>query len=164
MKKISINNLISLNFFLANREKVTSLNAGAKKHGGATKTKAGIYSNYEGENFININEEKNTLSLLIPSTINVDEKIDNAEYVEYYFKLVASLYDINNLIVYNTNGSWYSDDLKKVVIEDITIIELNIEKVTENDINTFLMLASEVKENMNQEGVSVLVNDALCIV
>ena len=164
MKKISINNLVSVNFFLSNREKVNSLSTGAKKHGGATKTKTGIYSNYEGDDFIRINDEKNTISLLIPSTINVDKKINNSSYVEYYFSLITELYNINDLIVYNTNGSWYSEDLKKVVIEDITIIELNIEKISENDINTFLLLANEVKNDMSQEGVSVLVNDSLCIV
>ena len=54
--------------------------------------------------------------------------------------------------------------MQKVVIEDITIIEIDLQKVTELDIKFFQKLALEIKKVMNQEGVSFTINNALAIV
>ena len=61
-------------------------------------------------------------------------------------------------------GSWYSDDLKKVIIEDITIITMRIDQLTERDIKIFIELANYIKQEMSQEGVSMAINTALAIV
>ena len=61
-------------------------------------------------------------------------------------------------------GSWYSDDLNKVIIEKNTIITINSKNLSAEDINSMLNLAILIREDMKQEAVSVLVNDSLCIV
>ena len=61
-------------------------------------------------------------------------------------------------------GSWYSDDLNKVIIEKNTIITINSNNLTAEDINSMLNLGILIRDDMRQEAVSVLVNDSLCIV
>ena len=156
-------NLFSFNFFLGGRKQVNSLEQGAIDNGGATKINNKIYSNIETNEYIKVNNEGNTISILIPSTLNTDKQINNTKYVKRYNNILNKFYNSNDIIYYSTQGSWYSEDLQKVVVENITIISLNIKKVTVADISLFNLLALQVKKDMKQEGVSVLINDALCI-
>ena len=161
----SINaNQFNFNFFLGGRKKVKSLSDGAMQHGGATQFKNDIYSNVEASDLIDINDIKNTLALFVPSTLDTDKKIDNTSYVLSTIQKIQNRYKLDDITYYDTSGSWYSEDMQKVVIEDITIIEIDLQKVTELDIKFFQKLALEIKKVMNQEGVSFTVNNALAIV
>lgn len=151
-------------FFLSDREKVNSLEEGAKTFGGATQFNNGIYSNIAGNEYITLNETNNIISLFVPSTINVNKKANNAEQVNYCIRQLKRYYNNANITFYDTKGSWWSDDLQQVVIEDITIISLNIATITEHDINIFVSLAEYIKQSMKQEGVSIAINTALAIV
>jgi hypothetical protein len=154
--------LFPFTFFLSDRIKVKSLTAGAKKHGGATIFNSGIYSNIAGDNNIKINKTNNTISIFIPSTTNINQKIDNSEFVQYSENYLMRFF--GNTYTYNSQGSWYSDELKKVIIENITIIQVTLNKVTEQDINIFVNLAKYIKQEMRQEGVSITINNSLAIV
>jgi hypothetical protein len=156
-------NLFNFNFFLSDKKKVDSLEQGAKENGGATRFKDAIYSNYSKDEYIRVNNTNNTISILIPSTIDVNNSIDNEEYVIKYNSIIKNNYNSSDTIYYNTKGSWYSEDLDAVIVEDITIISLNLKKVTIKDILFFKNLALQVKKDMKQEGVSIIINDALCI-
>lgn len=163
MQKIN-SNLFPFSFFLSDRIKVNTLEEGAKTFGGATKFNDGIYSNIAGNEYITLNETNNTISLFVPSTIDVNKKADNTEQVNYCIRQLKRYYNNANIAFYDTKGSWFSDDLQKVVIEDITIISLNIATITEQDINIFVSLAEYIKQSMKQEGVSISINSALAIV
>lgn len=163
IKKINSKNF-NFSFFLGGRQKVNSLEEGARKFGGATKFENGIYSNIPGNEYITLNESNNTISLFVPSTIDVNKKADNTEQVNYCIRQLKRYYNNANITFYDTKGSWFSEDLQKVVIEDITIISLNIATITEQDINIFVNLAEYIKQSMNQEGVSIAINTALAIV
>ena len=152
------------NFFLSDRKRVNSLEEGARLYGGATQFEEGIYSNIEGSEYIKINENRNNISLFVPSTINVDKYINNSYYVTYCYNRIESLYGNNNKKYYDARGSWYSDDLQEVVIENITIITLELDTITEDDIYNFIQLATWIKQKMRQEGVSIAINSALAIV
>lgn len=151
-----------INFFLANRREVNSLEEGAKLYGGATLLKGKIYSNYEGDEYIKILEKNNAVSIIIPSTLDADIEINNAEYVSKYISILNKEY--KNITVCDSIGSWYSDDLNKVIIEKNTIITINSNNLTAEDINSILNLGILIRDDMRQEAVSVLVNDSLCIV
>ena len=151
-------------FFLSNNKKVASLEEGARFYGGATQFDDGIYSNIEGSEFIAINEDKNSVSLFVPSTVNVNRQVNNSNYVNYCYNKIKSLYSNNDIKYYDTKGSWFSDDLQKIVIEDITIITLELSTITEADIYNFIQLANWIKKEMQQEGVSIAINAALAIV
>jgi hypothetical protein len=153
-----------ISFFLSNKTLVNSLDEGAKKFGGATKIENTIYSNIEGDNNIKVNDNQNTISLFIPSTIDADSKIDSTEYVTKYYNYIQNHFNNSDIILHNTNGAWYSDDMQKTIIEDITIIEVVTNKSTQQDINYMLNLGLAVKEDMSQEAVSVTINNSLALV
>ena len=155
-------NFNQINFFLANKREVNSLEEGAELYGGATLLGNKIYSNYEGDDYIKILENNNTISIIIPSTLDADIEIDNTEYVSKYLSILNKEY--KNITIYNSMGSWYSDDLNKVIIEKNTIITINSNNLTAEDINKMLNLGILIRDDMRQEAVSVLVNDSLCIV
>lgn len=154
----------NFSFFLSGITKVKSLKEGAEKFGGATEFDSGIYSNIPGDNFIHTNSQNNQISIFIPSTTNINQKVDNKKYIEYSLNYLERFYDITRINYYNTKGSWYSEDKKQVIEENITIITVNKEELTEVDVNIFITLANWIKREMNQEGVSISINSALAIV
>lgn len=162
--KINVNSLEKISYFLGGMIKVNSLEEGALKHGGATRFKDGYYSNTEGENFISINEKNvNTLSLFIPSTMH-DKEVNNGYYVAEFYSRINKRFKGQTITILHTNGSWFSDDLQKVITEKISILSINRQEITEEDINYFLNLGLEIKNMMKQESVSVMVNNGLCLV
>ena len=165
-KNVELKSLKGVEFFLGANKIVESLEIGAKKYGGATKLDNGIYSNYDnGENSIEIDTKCNTLSIIIPSTVDVDKEIDNAEYAEYYKKIVNNYFYSAKIDTYKSTGSWYSEDLNKVIIEKNAIITARVNReITNNDIQFMINLGKIVKKDMTQEAVSVLINEALCLV
>ena len=154
----------NFSFFLSDRKKVNSLEEGAIKYGGATKFDDAIYSNYYDNDFIEVNQNNNNISVFIPSTININNNIDNSYYVNYAYNYIKNLYNDKNIKYYDTKGSWYSEDLNQIIIENITIITLETNELTEKDIEIFIQLANWIKKEMQQEGVSIAINTALAIV
>lgn len=154
----------NFSFFLSDSKKVNSLEEGALTYGGATQFDDGIYSNIAGSEYIKINKNMNNISLFVPSTIGINKHINNEYYVNYCYNKIESLYSNNNKKYYDTKGSWWSEDLQEVVIEDVTIITLELNTITESDIYNFIQLANWIKKEMQQEGVSIAINTALAIV
>ena len=161
MLKINVNNFKKVNFFLSSRTEVNSLEA-AKEYGGVTKFNGKFYSNYEKDDNITLKDGINELSVIVPSTLDADTHIDNREYVEKYLLLLAEKY--SDIKTEKSIGSWYSDDLNKVIIEENCIITISVKDASVEDINNLLELGVKIKNDMTQEAVSVLINDSLCLV
>lgn len=157
-------NMFGFDFFLSDCVMVDDLKAGARMYGGATKFDDATYSNIEGSNFIKIQLDKNELSIFIPSTTDVNVKVNNRYYVKEAINFLEIYYNIQNLRFYNTEGSWYSDDNKEVIIENITIITLTTDNLKAIDIYIFKLLAEWIKQEMRQEGVTLAINSAMAIV
>lgn len=152
-----------ISFFLSGITKVENLNVGAVQFGGATALHDGIYSNIQKDNFITINKSNNQLSVFIPSTISADKQVNNSYFIKKYYDIIEANYN-GTITALKTNGSWYSEDMNKVIIENITILSLNIKNVTQKDITFFLELGKQVKREMSQEAVSVTINTCLALV
>ena len=164
-KSINVNSLKGIEFFLGGIEKVDNLEIGARKNGGATLFKDGVFSNYDnGKNNIIIDSKKNTISIIIPSTIDADKEINNKKYVEYYSSIIKNYAKFKNVFFYNSCGSWFSDNLNKVIIEKNTIITIEVNYLTIKDIMFMINLGKIVKKDMSQEAISVIINNALCLV
>ena len=163
MLKIN-SNQFNFSFFLSNRKKVESLEAGAIDHGGATYNKSTkeLYSNIPGNDFIELNGN-NKISLFVPDTINIDQKVNPLKYAQYINNKILDKYNDINEIEYGL-GSWYSDDLQKVVYDNLTIVSVNLATVTKKDIQFFIKLANWIKKEMSQEAVTITINDSLCLV
>lgn len=158
-------NIFDFSFFLSAKENVESLEQGAMKNGGATIYKDGsIYSNIKGDDFISTNNKENAISVFVPNTMDVNTVIDNTEYVEKCINMIKDRYNLSNLFIYTTKGSWYSEDNEKVVIEKITVLEVKLRLLNEVDIKYFIKIANMLKEDMRQEGVSLQINNSLAIV
>lgn len=150
------------NFFLSSKRKVTSLEEGAKEYGGATQLKDEIFSNYGEMDIIQLNEDTNEIGIFIPSTYDIDTPTDNTSMIEFAYFYMDENFD--NLEITTGKGSWYSHDRDRVILEDITVIKAYCKDLTEDDIRYVMRLAEIIKRRMQQEGVSISINDALAIV
>ena len=162
---ISINSKqFNFNFFLSSIKEVLNLETGAIENGGATKINNKTYSNIQENDFIILNKESNTLAIYIPSTTDTDTQTDNTKYIDYSINYIQNLYKNNQIAFENTQGSWFSEDMNKVVYDNITIVSISLNTVTSTDINNFVILAQYIKNVMSQEGVSILINKSLAII
>lgn len=151
-------------FFLSNKKQVASLEEGALQYGGATKINNKVFSNIPGNEYIRVNNKNNILSIFVPSTIDINKSVDNSYYISYSVSYIQNLYKNKGIKYEMTQGSWYSDTLQKVVYDDITIISIELDIITEQDIENFIKLAEYIKSEMQQEGVTITINDALAII
>ena len=146
-------------FYLANRVEVESLEAGAIKYGGATALNGKIYSNIEESEELNLNM-KNTVGILVPSTIDVNTIVDNKKYVE---DVENTLKDFGKAISkFDSRGSWYSDT-EGVVVEENTIVTFE-SNGNPFDLQLLKYLAEKLKSDMKQEAITIILNDGIAIV
>lgn len=165
MKTINIlNTTIKDSFFLGANKEVTSFED-AQVYGGVTQFGTKLYSNIPSDsNNIIVNNNTNTLSIIVPSTIDADVVAsDFNEYTNYIKSIIESKYHVDANVQYS-NGSWYSDDMNKTIIENIAIVSIETNDITNDDINFFNNLANEIKLNRSQEAVSIFFNDSLAII
>ena len=146
-------------FYLANRVEVESLEAGAIKYGGATALNGKIYSNIEESEELNLNM-KNTVGILVPTTIEVNTTIDNKKYVE---DVENTIKDFGKAISkFDSRGSWYSDT-EGVVVEENTIVTFE-SNGNPFDMQLLKYLAEKLKSDMKQEAITIILNDGIAIV
>ena len=158
MKKLNVGRIFE-GFCLSERKIVESLEIGAKLYGGATKIDNLIFSNYNESTEFDIFNE-NRVGLIVPGTIDVDSQIDNREYVEKVLDMLE-LAGKCNITNENVEGSWVMEN-GDVVIESNNLILFD-SKCDEFDMNLLKSLAKFVKLSMNQEAVSIVINDGLVI-
>lgn len=159
-------------FFLSNRTKVDDLDQAAKQYGGATRNidTGETFSNIPGSEFIDVEKgEVNTLSVYIPDTINTNEEINKELHQEILYEIVHKIFDKYGSRGYTPTyekglGSWYSEELQKVVYDNIIIASVDLERVETSDIKFFISLAKFIKRKMKQEGVTITINTAMAIV
>ena len=146
-------------FYLANRIEVESLEAGAVQYGGATLINGKIYSNVEESEELNLNM-KNTVGILVPTTIEVNTTIDNKKYVE---DVENTIKDFGKAISkFDSRGSWYSDT-EGVVVEENTIVTFE-SNGNPFDMQLLKYLAEKLKSDMKQEAITIILNDGIAIV
>lgn len=115
------------------------------------------------DNLSNYFSLNNKVNIYIPSTVNVDVTIDNNKYVDEITKEFCLMF--GGATAQNVVGSWYSEDLKKVVTENVTIVYSNCsdDQLKEN-INTVEEIAKKLCKDMMQECISLEVNGVLYFV
>ena len=146
-------------FYLANRVEVESLEAGAIEYGGATLINGKIYSNVEESEELKLNM-KNTVGILVPSTIDVNTTVDNKKYVEDVENTIKDFG--KNISKFDSQGSWYSD-VEGVVVEENTIVTFE-SNGNPFDLQLLKYLAEKLKSDMKQEAITIILNDGIAIV
>lgn len=155
--------MYNFQMYLNGSREVSSLHDGAKTYGGATCFEDKIISNYYEDDFINILNE-NTVDIFVPSTMNVNNIIDNSLFVKQVITMIKSKYNLNTMKFYKTKGSWYDNDADEVITEDIVIVSIKLNTLKDSDIKYFISIAEWIKEAMKQQAVSVNFNNALAII
>ena len=146
-------------FYLANRIQVKSLEDGAVQYGGATLIDGKIYSNIEESEELKLNM-KNTVGILVPTTIEVNTTIDNKKYVE---DVENTIKDFGKTInKFDSKGSWYSDT-EGVVVEENTIVTFE-SNGNPFDMQLLKYLAKKLKYDMKQEAITIILNDGIAII
>ena len=146
-------------FYLANRIQVESLEDGAMQYGGATLINGKIYSNVEESEELKLNM-KNTVGILVPTTININTKINNKKYVEDVENTIKDFG--KNISKFDSKGSWYSDT-EGVVVEENTIVTFE-SNGNPFDMQLLKYLAKKLKYDMKQEAITIILNDGIAII
>lgn len=157
---IKINEYFENSFNLSSKTNVESLEAGAKEFGGATEIDGIIFSNYNNTDIFEINDVDNILGIIIPGTIDINKKIDNTNFVD----MIINNLKLNNIVdIKNKDikGSWITED-NKCIIEDNNLITFKSNNIN-RELKLLKKLAAIIKKDMNQEAVSIMVNNGLII-
>ena len=156
-----VSNIFQDSFILNNRVEVKDLIEGSLKYGGATQINNKIYSNIDTNEPIEL-KEVNTYGILVPTTRDISTIIDNTEYVELMKHRLSFI--ATDIKVIDSSGSWYSDELQDIVIENSNIVSFTTDMDTEIVLHYMRLLALYLKEIMTQEGISIFINEGLVIV
>lgn len=127
---------------------------------GATKINNQWITNVEGSDLI---DTKGNIDIYIPSTIDIDKINPDFDKMTNRIKNILRNKYNNNVEVIKTKGAWKSDELNKIVYEDINIIRMYKNDIDVDMINEYYKMAIELKKNLNQEGISIGINNSLFI-
>jgi len=146
---------------------VENLEEASKLYGGATVNHftSEKYSNFQSSDYMEIDSEKNSIGIMIPSTVNVSQQADKNLISNVLLKVSGKISQRYHETA-NTekcSGYWISSQ-NELIQEEIIQLTVFPEKVKPNDIGFFVELAKYVKSAMKQEAVSINVNDSLCLV
>lgn len=98
----------------------------------------------------------NKIRLFIPSTYDIDKKIDNKNIVKKIRKRFSILF--GGSTIFNGIGSYVIDDQKEIV-EDVKIIEAFASDIDlKNNIDKVLKLSKNLKKELKQDSVALEVN------
>lgn len=99
------------------------------------------------------------VKIYVPSTVNIDQEIDSSEFVKETLCFLASLF--NGSTSYNAFGAWIAQD-GKLIKEKVTICESFCnEKQLNESIDIIYDYCLNLKINLNQEAISLEINNKL---
>lgn len=96
--------------------------------------------------------------LYVPSTVNIDEAIDNTEHVEQTLKMFGELF--GGATSYEALGAWNGSN-GKLIQESVTIVESYANKLGSKDIMQLIVYAKQLCKNMSQDAIAVEVNGSM---
>lgn len=102
------------------------------------------------------------IKLYIPSTINIDQTIDNQSIIDNTLKLFSGFF--GGATSYDAKGAWLSS-VKGLVVERIVIIESYATKdQIDTNLEAVLSYALKIKKELNQEAISLEYDNELYLV
>lgn len=104
---------------------------------------------------------KDRIVVYVPSTVNVNQSIDNSVYVRHVMEELSKLF--GGATAYDANGAWLSDE-KGLVIEQVTMVYSFTDSLDNQKLEKVIELCEWIKEEMSQECVSLEVNGQLYFV
>ena len=102
------------------------------------------------------------VKIFIPSTINVNETINNADYVDKTLSTFSDLF--GGATSYKAMGAWSSID-SGLVKEKVIIVEAFCSEVQlESHIDTVIIYAEKIKADMAQEAIALQIDNKMYFV
>lgn len=108
------------------------------------------------ENFTALGDN---VKVYVPSTMNVNEKIDSKKFVESIKISLSNLF--GGCTSYNASGAWYSDEKESLILEGVTIVQAFTSALDNDSINAVIELCEMLKSEMVQECISLEINNKL---
>jgi len=105
---------------------------------------------------------ESNIKIYIPGTINVNQAIDNSKYIDMALNLFSGFF--GGSTKYKAIGTWISP-VNGLIKENIDIVESYCtEKQLNENINDILDFCFKLKHELNQENISLEVNNKLYFV
>lgn len=93
------------------------------------------------------------IKIYIPSTINVNEKIDNSKYINEALALFGDSF--GGATSYDAIGAWVSED-KGLITEGVKIVEsYATREAIEANLTKIIKFGSKLKSELAQEAISL---------
>jgi hypothetical protein len=103
-----------------------------------------------------------SLGIFIPSTLDVDQAVDNTEQVQSTLSFLGSLF--GGATSSEAEGVWRSQD-SGLVTEQVTIVRTFLsQRLLERHLDDVISFATQLKQDMRQEAVAVDVDNQLILV
>ena len=103
----------------------------------------------------------NNIKVYIPGTINVNREIDNSKYIDIALNLFSGLF--GGSTKYEAIGTWIG--VKGLIKEKINIVESYCtEKQLKENISEVIEFCEKLKYDLNQENISLEVNNKLYLI
>jgi hypothetical protein len=107
----------------------------------------------------NLIKLSSNVRVLIPSTFKIDQEIDNAAQVDKALTLFSNLF--GGATTFKALGAWQSP-AAGLVKEGVVVVESYCDsKILEKSINEVLTFCENLKQEMEQEAISLFVNNEL---
>jgi hypothetical protein len=97
-----------------------------------------------------------TVSLTLPSTVEIDKAASDSLLTEVYNYAVESMSNIfGGCTVTSGQGAWYSDSLGRLVLEQVNILTSFAAELSDSEVTKIIDLAEYVKAALSQESVLI---------
>lgn len=101
------------------------------------------------------------VGIVIPSTTDVNKKIDNSMYVEYALIRLSKLF--GGATAVNQSGGWVSDE-HELVLENSVMVYAYADKLDNDTLNKVYIHAETLAKELNQDAIAVEINNRLYFV
>lgn len=98
---------------------------------------------------------KESVKVYVPSTLDVDKKINNIFYVREVMKKFSEIF--GGATAYQADGAWISDN-KGLIVESVTIIYSYCDRLTNETVDKILDICKWIKKELKQECISLEIN------
>ena len=102
---------------------------------------------------------KNKISIYVPSTTEGDKEVNNDFWVQTVREKLN--YMFGGSTSFQSIGSWYNEEERKTITEEITIVYSYSQTLDNNQIDEVISLCEWLKEDMMQYCISLEINNSL---
>lgn len=98
----------------------------------------------------------NKVSIYVPSTVNINQRVDNSKQVMHIIKQMSLLF--GGATSYKCTGGWVADN-GEIVTERVNIVySFCNKKALQDNLSNVINICQQIKKDMKQEAVTLEIN------